>query len=448
MSHKQSNWGRYIWFVLVLLASACMSDLPSSDSPVPIQTIDRQPTDTPFPLPTSTIQTSAEVEAQPTVDLLPTATQELTFTPTPTPSPSATPTLSVTPTATPSLQGPLIGFRVDDGEEIYLLLFDISLKVYREIRNSSTNYPFEVEWVDTGCGLYLGDIIDLKGNVVWEGPDLDWEQIKPHAEYGSEFGRLSPNRQWLAYDILYGERYYEGAEFRDIGVVNLTNPSEFALLTHDGSASVFAWSPDSEWLAYARRDAQGVNQLYRSTPDGQNEQQLTFHLEPFGVGFVAWSPDGRFIAYAIYGNAEGEPGGMGIVDLENSQQFQIMPHEDFRGVGRDEMWWELEGTRLLFSGTSWNGEEEVTEIYWVDGLTGTITNSFIGSNGPNGFIRQVFPVGNVDHILFSSRGGYYLLDTTDNNSFEKYSDQFEIDGQYYDSEVTPFGFPGEEMCGN
>jgi WD40 repeat protein len=387
------------------------------------------------------------VEAQPTADLLPSATQEPTVTPTPTPSPSATPTPPAAPTVTPSLQGPLIGFRVDDGEEIYLLLFDISLGVYREIRSSSTNYPFEVEWVDNGCGAYLGDIIDLKGNIVWQGPDLDWEQIRPHAEYGSEFGRLSPNRQWLAYDILYGERYYEGAEFRDIGVVSLTNPSEFALLTQDGSASLFAWSPDSEWLAYARRDTQGVNQLYRSTPDGQNEQQLTFHANPFGIGFVAWSPDGRFIAYATYGNAEGEPGGVGIVDLENSQQFQIIPHEDFSGVRRDDIWWELGGTRLLFSGTTWNGGD-VSDIYWVDATTGLITNSFIGSNGPNGYVRQVYPVGDVDHILFSSNDGYYFLDAIDNNRYEKYLDQFDIDGQYYDSEVTPFGFPGEANCSN
>lgn len=428
------------------MVSACAGGLQSSNLPAPTRTETYPMTDTISIVPTLATRVLGAARVQSPASFPP-IIQELTVTPLSHSSLSAMVTPSVVPEATSALEGPLIGFRVHDDDSIYLLLFDISMKTFREIRNSRINYPFEVEWVDSGCGLYMGDIIDLAGNVIWEKPILDWEQLMPHADYGGEFRRLSPNRQWLAYDILYGEKYYEGAEFRDIGVVNLTRPSEFTLLTNDGSASLFAWSPDSEWLTFAHEDEKGITQLYRARPDGQDEQQLTFHAEPFGVGFVTWSPDGRFIAYTIFGEAEGEAGGVGIVDLKNSRQLQILPHEDFIGVRKGEMWWNFTGSGLLFSGTSWNGEEEVTEIFWADGLTGMITNSFIGSNGPNGFIRQVYPVGNIDHILFSSRDGYYLLDASDSNSFKKFSDFFEISGQYYDSEVTPFNFPGEINCG-
>lgn len=430
--------------LLALLVSACTISEQSNNLPTRTRTNSPLLTDTPSKTSALLTSTPEEEKAQPTPSSSTAVTQELVVTLPPTSSLPVTATTPTIPETT--LQGPLIGFRVHDEKGIYLLIYDISSKTLREVRNSLTNHPFAVEWVANGCGLYVGDIIDLMGNVIWKMPELNWDQLTPRAAYGSELSRLSPDRQWLAYDVLYGEKYYEGAEFRDIGIVNLTKPSEYNLLTDDGSASLFAWSPGSDWLAYAHKDNQGANQLYRVRPDGQNEQQLTFNSFDLGVGSVVWSPDGRFIAYAVYGKSEGDPGGIGVVDLENFQQFQIMPHEKFVGVRRGEIWWELGGKRLLFSGTSWNGEEEVTEIYWVDALSGTITNSFIGTNGPDSFIRQVYPVSDIDHILFSSRDGYYLLNASDSNRFERFSDFFEMDGQYYDSEVTPFQFPGEINC--
>ena len=83
----------------------------------------------------------------------------------------------------------------------------------------------------------------------------------------------------------------------------------------------------------------------------------------------------------------------------------------------------------------------------MDTVSQIITVPFSGSNGPNGFIRQVFPVGNVDRILVSSIDGFYLFDAR-SDSFEKYSGFLEINGQIFDSAVAPFNFSGEIDCEN
>ena len=90
------------------------------------------------------------------------------------------------------------------------------------------------------------------------------------------FPGLSPNRRWIA-----------GVDTsRRLTVVVTNNRSGVQRVI---PASEFAWSPDSRWLAYAKRGA-GIRVL---EPETGRTRRLT-RDEASGL---AWSPDGQEIAY-------------------------------------------------------------------------------------------------------------------------------------------------------
>ncbi len=241
-------------------------------------------------------------------------TLELSLTPSPIPNVEVvTTTMAATPILLTSvLQGPLIGFRASDGNETALVILDVGTASYRKIVNEALQYPFEVLWHGNGCELYITNLIDLQGNPTWQKPELDRNVLYPYNIQYSEFARLSPDKQWWAYDILYGEKYYEGAEFTDIGIINFSSPSDSNFITNSGRAGLFDWSPNSQWLAYADADEQGIQQLFRVSPNGSTKEQLTFHTTPSGIGYIQWSPNGQYIAYAGYSF---DKNGIGWVDI-------------------------------------------------------------------------------------------------------------------------------------
>jgi Tol biopolymer transport system component len=248
---------------------------------------------------------------------------------------------------------------------------------------------------------------------------------------------------------LYGEQFFESTEFSDLGVVNLSDPTNPIFLTSDGLANTFAWSPDSLWIAYKHMDVNGVPQLFRASPDGKNIEQLTFHTERLGIGYMVWSPNGRYIAYAGYQSKnEGETGigWVDIVDTHTLGLFRALPTEDdFGGVRQNELWWSLDGAQLVFSGRDWQDSAAATQIYWVNVQDRSIADSYFASDAPGETIDEVYAVGDVNHILFSSNGNFYLLNEND-KSYQQFPFNLNSIGQQYESESAPFDFPGEVNC--
>jgi hypothetical protein len=348
-----------------------------------------------------------------------------------------------------SLRGPLVGFRGYDDEGDFLVILDIGSDYYREVRGE-IDHPFGRIWHNNGCEIYVSKgTTDLQGVLVWKKPDLDWGILLSHEGAYSEVSLLSPDRQWLAYDILYGEQYYEDSEFSDLGIVNFSTPTNPLFLTSDGQANEFSWSPDSQWLAYKHVDESGVPQLFRTSPDGENQEQLTFHTKRLGIGYIVWSPDGRYIAYAAYQSMDEGVTGTGWVDIVDTHTLSLYrahpKTDDFGGVRQNEIWWSLDGTQLVFSGRDWQDSTTETQIYWVDVQEKSIVDSYFASAAPGGSINEVYAVGGMDQILFGTYNAFYVLNASD-KSYKQIPFDLNSIGQRYDSESAPFNFPGEENC--
>ena len=440
---KNKNYAAIFCFVLLcLLASACIpvqSDDVGSDSS---GVLDSDPTNTVVP--------RKEVITPETLPMITSAPQQTVLAPTAIPQVSPAPTQILTPTLEANmLTGPLLGFRMYDDEGSLLSILDMNTYSFRELRGDFGN-PFGMLWFGNGCQLYtFNGLIDLQGRTTWHLPEVDWEIILPIESSISRVGKVSPDQQWYAYDIWYGEQGYADPEFKDIGIINLEDTENPILLTDNGRATSFAWSPDSQWLAYKNDDENGMPQLFITKPDGTMVTQLTSHTEPFGLGYMIWSPDGRYIAYSARLSKDGGETGTGWVDIVNVEDRslkQIKPEiQNFGGVRMNALWWNLDSARLLFSGRDWNDAPDETQIYWVDVYTGKIEKTFFASDVPDGYIEQVFAAGDIDHILFGSYQAFYLLDAVD-ISYELTPIQLDVKGDIYEVESSPFSFPGEENC--
>ncbi len=347
------------------------------------------------------------------------------------------------------LKGPLVGYRNFDDQGDFVAILDIGNANVRQVRGK-IDHPFGDLWYGDGCQIYTSQgLVNLNGDIVWQKPDLDWEiLLSPEGAY-NEVTRLSPDGKWLAYNILYGEQYYEDAEFTDIGIVNLADSSNPQILTADGKAYTFAWSPDSQWLAFKHVDEDGLTQLFRTSPDGDVREQLTFHTEKIGIQYIVWSPNGRYVAYAGYQSKDQGETGIGwvdIVDTSTNSLYQVSPTEsDFGGITGDNIWWSLDETRLVFAGREWQNFTTTTHIYWVDIESGSIFDSFFAADFPEGPIDEVHAVGSVDQLLLRTNEDFYLFDALD-KSYKQIPIDVNFVGPQVDSESAPFNFPGEDNC--
>lgn len=178
----------------------------------------------------------------PTRTPLPTST--LSNNPTPVENATHISTTIDAPTATavaPPLAGPLIAFAVEGSSEYYLVLFDVGTRTFREIRNEFVDHPFHITWFDEGCTLNVGAAsLDLRGNLVWYLPELDWETLRREGSTGVGMTWLSTDRAWLAFSELSGEQTFFDAEIVNVSTVSLQSRIMPVRLSSNGGARTAA----------------------------------------------------------------------------------------------------------------------------------------------------------------------------------------------------------------
>ena len=218
--------------------------------------------------------------------------------------------------------------------------------------------PLYVTWSPDGCTLRIlvadGEerylyIVDLEGHVLRSYPVDDYTSPT-----------LSPEEEWLAGLVYSGKRYYDHAEFQDVDTVRCSDRGRVFRLTKRGGASAASvtWSPDGAWLSYSDYDEDGYVQLYRSHPDGSEQQQLTTFSDPhLRIGAVRWSStDGRLAFSTVY------PDGRGDIWIVSPGEYATRI-EVGSAVQSDRLWWGP-GGQIIIAGAS--GYRATDGLYWLD----------------------------------------------------------------------------------
>ena len=247
---------------------------------------------------------------------------------------------------------------------------------------------------------------------------------------------------------------------------SLLSPFPSYRLTQRGGAEsgTFVWSPDEQWVYYSDYDANGTLQIFRASPDGHIQEQLTKHEGVLGtVDSLAISPNGQYLAYGItnllfttapYQYEESDEGWVSIIDLDEGSITQISLPK-FGGVfDEDGLWWSATGSELLVFGDSLpispTDPLHGNQIHWIRVDEGAVPfHSVYDVEVPGGSIEWVMPFSTDLNTLFlKTRTGYFLLEE---GIFSPYQgaellEEVETNNRIIGFIPGPINFHGEAVC--
>lgn len=152
--------------------------------------------------------------------------------------------------------------------------------------------------------------------------------IRPLMKHGRSVRSfvLSPDRRRIAFSS--GDT---GIILHDGLYVSDVNGSNVRRLTNDPrvGAQRFAWSPDSQQIAFTVRVTSGMNSpdnvvINVINADGTNQRILTRNTHE--NEHPAWSPDGRYIAFRSYRTVE-QRGGIYVMNADGSNERFLVAGE-------------------------------------------------------------------------------------------------------------------------
>jgi WD40 repeat protein len=170
-------------------------------------------------------------------------------------------------------------------------------------------YDF-LEWGDDGCSIWVQDVngdlvlLDLKGQVITQQSLPVLDEVLPINSLHWQI-QLSPDQKSVAFwtgdgEVLNQIGLYFLYERQDIYVISLEQPEKPLKISANGGGWIFAWSPDSESIAYSDFDENGRLQVYTTQRDGNNKRQIThFEQTSIAINDIEWSPDGQNIAFSV-----------------------------------------------------------------------------------------------------------------------------------------------------
>jgi hypothetical protein len=299
-----------------------------------------------------------------------------------------------------------------------------------------------------GCELYLnGKVYDLDGNLVWQAPPAVMTELS-----SLNSARLSPHRNWLAYPVFSGPETYDSTEFVDVEVISLSPPFASYRLTQRGGAEAgaFVWSPDEKWMYFSDYDANGVLQVFRATPNGKTQEQLTEHTGALGrVDSMALSADGRRLGYSVvnlsatslpYEYREADEGWVGIIDVETGSSTSIKLPKFGDTYRADGLWWNATGDELLVYGDSLpigRGDPLYgKQLHWIRVNEGGVPyRSVYQAQVPGSSIAWVMPSADLNTLFLMTNKGYYLLQ---GNTFSPYEGATILNGVETNSRIIDF----------
>ena len=368
---------------------------------------------------------------------------------------------TIPPPDTP-LTGPLVGFYIEDSyEDVYFSLYDAGTGAFRVIQSTTPIYIGEAQWFDNGCRLFVhGQLANLHGVVQWSMPP----EAAGRIDYINA-ATLSPERRFIAHVIVTDQ-----VDATDIEIINLSPPYDaIRLAAGGGGPRALAWSADGNWLYHSGYDAAGILQVFRASPDGTTNEQLTSHTtsssgEIRAITILSPSPDGRYLAYNVqnlfqpgqpYAYQPADEGWVGIIDLAAGTSAAVRPAKFGSAEAGRGLVWDGAGERLLIIGDSLPvGEADPDagrRLLWVTS-TGEVTNAISTADGPGGVeghIGWVAPLGSIDTLLVNVLNDYYRYD---GDTFQRLDAAqapplgMELGRRPIAVWPAPIGFPGETAC--
>ena len=265
----------------------------------------------------------------------------------------------------------------------------------------------------------------------------------------------------MAYSVFSGAQTYDSTEFVDVAVISLSPPFASYRLTQRGGAEVeaFVWSADEKWLYYSDYDANGTLQVFRATPDGQTQEQLTAHEGVLSqVDSMALSADGRHLAYGVtnllatslpYNYLESDEGWIGIIDVDSRAAMTVRL---LKFGGAHALWWSADGDKLLVLGDSLPtgaGAPSGAQLHWIQvGSSEVPLRSIYQMDTPGNHIFWVLPAADLDTVFLQTPNGYFLLREGKFIPFEGAAllEEAKSYGRVIDFIAGPTTFRGEAAC--
>ena len=368
-------------------------------------------------------------------------------------SPSAT---AAAPLVAGAMTGPLVGFYIEDSyEDVYFALYDTGTGAFRVVQSATPIYIGEAQWFDDGCRLFVhGQVTDLSGAVEWSVPP----EVAARIEHINS-AALSPARRFIAHVVTGAS---DGPS--DIEIITLSPPYDAVrLATGGGGPRAMVWSADEMWLYHTENDANGVLQVFRASPDGATNEQLTDHSDGVvAITGLAPSPSGGHLAYSVqnlfqpgqpYTYQPADEGLVGIIDLRTGANAAVRPAKFGSAEAGRGLIWDDAGENLLIIGDSLPvGEDDPDagrRVLWVS-AAGEVTNAIRTADVPEGHMGWIAPLGSIDTLLVSVLNNYYLYE---GGAFRRLDASqapplgMELGRRPIAVLPAPIGFPGEAGCG-
>jgi hypothetical protein len=162
--------------------------------------------------------------------------------------------------------------------------------------------------------------------------------------------------------------------FSDLWVVDLDGSNAVNLTLDEAKDHSPAWSPDSQWIAFASlRDAL-YWELYLMRPDGRDVQRLTWWEDASDLS-PSWSPDSSRIAFASKRDGNFE---IYTMDRDGGNLLRLTDHpaDDTNPA------WSPDGSRIAFESTR-DGYAEILIVPVAGGEPLNVSNApFSSEHGP------------------------------------------------------------------
>jgi serine/threonine-protein kinase len=316
----------------------------------------------PVDFPAAVETTPPDEETVPTIPVVETAAGEDNPTRTPAPSPTATvePTSDALFPATfdldiaPGLQigpGRLAFFTLGESATSEIVLIDDD-GTNRQVLTDNQVYDGEPDWSPDGQSLAFESLqtgnYDIYVGSVGDGAITsgDLQQITSGTE-PDRHPDWSPNGALIAYESGSGDR-------SEIVVVQVEGGMLNRLTSNNFADRAPQFSPNSEQIAFMT-NRRGVWEIaLMSYPGGQLIE--VYDCPADDCRFPAWSPDGRFLAYNTLSN-EGEAGSIWVLEVATGRSMALVEEGE---NGRPA--WSGDGLSLFFNRT----EDGTTDLYRLD----------------------------------------------------------------------------------